>query len=128
MKKEEMKHRTEEFAKRIINLCRHLPQDREGRLIGSQLFRCGTSVASNYRAACRGRSRPEFIAKLGIVEEESDESLFWLEILKEQKIMKAELLEPLMKENNEILSIVVKSLKTAKNSEKNLQSEISIRK
>jgi four helix bundle protein len=117
--KEEMKNRTREFAKRIINLCRHLPNNREGRLIGDQLFRSGTSVASNYRASCRARSRAEFIAKLGIVEKESDESLFWLEMLKDMDIVKAEKLEPLIQENNEIISIIVKSLKTSKNSGKN---------
>jgi four helix bundle protein len=115
---EEMKNRTREFAKRIINLCRHLPNNREGRLIGDQLFRSGTSVASNYRASCRARSRAEFIAKLGIIEEESDASLFWLEMLKEMDIIKGERLEPLIQENNEILSIIVKSGKTAKNSRK----------
>lgn len=114
-----MKSRTREFAKRIINLCRHLPNNREGRLIGDQLFRSGTSVASIYRASCRARSRAEFIAKLGIVEEESDESLFWLEMLKDMDIVKAEKLEPLIQENNEIISIIVKSLKTSKNSGKN---------
>jgi four helix bundle protein len=117
--KEEMKNRTREFAKRIINLCRHLPNNREGRLIGDQLFCSGTSVASNYRASCRARSRAEFIAKLGIVEKESDESLFWLEMLKAMDIVKAEKLEPLIQENNEIISIIVKSLKTSKNSGKN---------
>jgi four helix bundle protein len=117
--KEEMKNRTREFAKRIINLCRHLLDNREGRLIGDQLFRSGTSMASNYRASCRARSYVEVNAKLAIVEEESDESLFWLEMLKEMDVIKAERLEPLIQENNEILSIIVKSRKTAKNSRKN---------
>jgi four helix bundle protein len=116
--KEEMKNRTREFAKRIINLCRHLLDNREGRLIGDQLFRSGTSMASNYRASCRARSYVEVNAKLAIVEEESDESLFWLEMLKEMDVIKAERLEPLIQENNEILSIIVKSGKTAKNSRK----------
>ena len=81
-----MKKRTKEFAKRIIELCRELPSNREGRLIGNQLFKSGTSVAANYRAACRGRSKAEFIAKLGIVEEEADETLFWLEVIEEMNI------------------------------------------
>jgi four helix bundle protein len=78
----QMKTRTKDFAREVVKLCRKLPNDREGRLIGDQLFRSGTSVASNYRAACRGRSRAEFISKLAIVEEEADETLFWLEILR----------------------------------------------
>ena len=77
MNAEELKTRTKEFAKRIIRLCRSLPRSRESRLIGDQVFRSGTSVGANYRAACRGRSKAEFIAKLGVVLEEADESLYW---------------------------------------------------
>ena len=105
MTSEEMMTRTKQFAKQIIELCRLLPKNREGRLIGDQLFRAGTSVAANYRSACRARSRAEFIAKLGIVEEESDESLFWLELIQELKLCQDDLVPPLMKEGNEILSI-----------------------
>jgi len=111
---EEMKKRTKDFAKRVINLCRQLPETREGRLIGNQIFRSGTSVGANYRAACRGRSKAEFIAKLGIVLEEADETLYWLEILSETKIVKANLLKSLMKEADELVGIFVASLKTAK--------------
>ena len=111
---EEMKKRTKEFAKRVINLCRQLPETREGRLIGNQIFRSGTSVRANYRAACRGRSKAEFIAKLGIVLEEADESLYWLEILSETKIVKANLLKLLMKEADELVGMFVASIKTAK--------------
>ncbi len=114
MDQEEMKNRTKEFAKRVINLCRQLPETREGRLIGNQIFRSGTSVGANYRAACRGRSKAEFIAKLGIVLEEADETLYWLEILSETKVVKANLLKPLMKEADELVGIFVASLKTAK--------------
>lgn len=109
-----MKTRTKEFAKRVIRLCRRLPRTREGLLLGNQIFRSGTSVGSNYRAACRARSRPEFIAKLGVVLEEADETLFWLEILVETRIMKAELLKPLMAEADEIIAILVASLNSAK--------------
>ncbi|WP_242056860.1 MULTISPECIES: four helix bundle protein [Oscillatoriales] len=109
-----MKTRTKEFAKRVINLCRKLPETREGQLIGNQLFRSGTSVGANYRAACRGRSRAEFIAKLGIVLEEADESLYWLEILAETEIVKPELLMSLMSETKELVAIFVASLNTAK--------------
>jgi four helix bundle protein len=114
MTSEEMKTRTKQFAKQIIKLCRLLPKNREGRLIGNQLFRAGTSVAANYRAACRARSRAEFIAKLGIVEEEADESLFWLELIQELKLCQDNLVPSLMKEGNEILSIVVSSINTAR--------------
>ena len=115
MDQEEMKKRTKDFAKRVINLCRQLPETREGRLIANQIFRSGTSVGANYRAACRARSKADFIAKLGIVLEETDESLYWLEILSETQIVKADLLEPLMEEASELVAIFVTSLKTAKN-------------
>lgn len=114
MDQEEMKKRTKDFAKRVIHLCRQLPETREGRLIGNQLFRSGTSVGANYRAACRARSKAEFIAKLGIVLEEADECLYWLEILSESQIVNASLLEQLMKEADELVGIFVVSLKTAK--------------
>jgi len=110
----EMKRRTKEFAKEIIRLCRKLPNNREGRLIGDQIFRSGTSIAANYRSACRARSKAEFISKLAIVEEEADETLFWLEIINEMKIFRYEKLDALMKENDEILAIVVASIRTAK--------------
>ena len=114
MDQEEMKKRTKDFAKRVINLCRQLPETREGCLIGNQIFRSGTSVGANYRAACRARSKVEFIAKLGIVLEEADECLYWLEILSESQIVNASLLEELMKEADELVGIFVVSLKTAK--------------
>jgi four helix bundle protein len=109
-----MKKRTKEFAKDIIRLCRQLPNSREGRLIGDQIFRSGTSVAANYRSACRGRSKAEFISKLSIVEEEADETLFWLEVINEMGVSTGDKLDTLMKENDEILAIVVASIRTAK--------------
>ena len=114
MNRDEMKGRTKDFAKRIVRLCRTLPKNREGRLIGNQIFRSGTSVAANYRAACRGRSKAEFISKMTIVEEEADETLFWLEILSEMEIVSSDMLRPLMSENDEIVAIVVSTIKTAK--------------
>ena len=114
MNQKEMKRRTKEFAKEIIRLCRKLPNNREGRLIGDQIFRSGTSVAANYRSACRGRSKSEFISKLSIAEEEADETLFWLEVIKEMGVSTYDKLDALMKENDEILAIVVASIKTAK--------------
>ena len=100
MDENELKNRTKVFAKDIIKLCRLLPNNREGRLIGNQLFRSGTSVAANYRAACRGRSKAEFISKLAIVEEEADESMFWLELIKEMGISKEFIIDELLSESN----------------------------
>jgi four helix bundle protein len=114
MDRERMKIRTKEFAKEIILLCRLLPDTREGRLIGAQLFRAGTSVRANYRAACRARSRADFISKLGIVLEEADEALYWLEVLAETKIVRANLLAEIAAEANELIAIFVSSLNTAK--------------
>jgi len=110
----EMKKRTKEFAKEIIILCRKLPNNREGRLIGDQIFRSGTSTAANYRSACRARSKADFISKLSIVEEEADETLFWLEVIKEMNVFHYAKLDALMIENDEILAIVVASIRTAK--------------
>ena len=114
MDKAEMKQRTKDFAKEIIELCRNLPNNREGRLIGDQIFRSGTSVAANYRSACRARSKAEFISRLSVVEEEADETLFWLEVIKEMKIFQYSKIDALMKENDEIIAIVVASIRTAK--------------
>ena len=114
MEQKDLKLRTKVFAKEIIKLCRQLPNNREGRLIGNQIFRSGSSVAANYRAACRARSKAEFISKLSIVEEEANETLFWLEIINEMEILDNTLLNSLMKETNEIISIIVSSIITAK--------------
>jgi four helix bundle protein len=114
MNPDEMKRRTKEFAKRVIRLCRSLPSTEEARLICNQLFRSGTSVGANYRAACRGRSRADFISKIGIVLEETDEALYWMELIAETEIMKRELLESLMEEAQQLTAIWVASLNTAK--------------
>ncbi len=114
MTPEIMKDRTKKFAKEIIFLCRKLPKNREGYLIENQIFKSATSIASNYRAACRERSKAEFIAKMGIVEEEADETLFWLEVIEGVEIFKRESNTSLMRECNEILSIVVSSINTAR--------------
>lgn len=118
MNEAQMKKRTKDFAKNIIKLCRDLPNNREGRLIGNQMFRSGTSIAANYRAACRARSTADFISKLAIVEEEADETLFWLEIIKEMEVLGKISLDPLMQENDEIIAIIVASIKTAKGMKK----------
>ena len=116
MDQQEMKKRTKEYAKRILKLCRALPETREERLIGDQLFRAGTSVGANYRSACRARSKADFVAKLGIVLEEADESLYWLEIVSETNFLNSNSLKPLIMEGNQIVAILVSSINTAKRS------------
>lgn len=110
----DLKIRTKCFALRILRLYRALPINQEARTLGKQLLRAGTAVGANYRAACRARSRAEFIAKLGIVLEEADETVFWLELLLEAGIVQPEKLGPLVKEANELTSIFVSSICTAK--------------
>jgi four helix bundle protein len=114
MDQDELKQRTKEFAKRILKLVRALPRDEPGRVIAYQLAKAGTSVAANYRAACRGRSKAEFVAKLGTVEEEADESAFWMEIIVEDGMLKESLVRELLVEANELTAIIVSSRKTAK--------------
>ncbi|MCP4345387.1 MAG: four helix bundle protein [Desulfobacterales bacterium] len=109
MNEKELKDRTKQFALRIIKLVNALPKSMESQVIARQLLRSGTSVGANYRAACRGRSKNEFIAKLGIVEEEADESAFWLELIIESGLMKKELVIPLLKEADELTAIIVTS-------------------
>ena len=111
---DEMKERTKRFALRVIRMVDALPRRRSADVLGKQVLRSGTSVGANYRAACRARSNDEFRAKLGIVEEETDESLFWMELLVESGLVKQELLQPLMTECDEILSIVISAIKTSR--------------
>lgn len=115
--------RTKQFALRVIRLVESLPNEKSANIIGKQLLRSGTSVGANYRAACRAKSNADFIHKLSIVEEESDESIYWMELLVEGKIVKENLLENLMDEGNQILSIIVSSIKTVKE-KRNPQSVI----
>jgi len=111
---EDLKQRTKAFALKIIQLVESIPKGRTADVIGRQLLRAGTSVGANYRSACRARSRADFIAKMGIVEEEADESFFWMELLVEAKIVPASKLEFLMTEADEIVAIVVSSILTTK--------------
>jgi four helix bundle protein len=115
VKERDLKVRTKTFALRVIRLVNSLPAGRATDVLGKQLLRSGTSVAANYRAACRARSSAEFIAKMGIVEEEADESVLWLELLTEAKLVRDDLLAPLKEEANELVAIVVASIKTARN-------------
>jgi four helix bundle protein len=109
----ELKLRTKQFAPRIIKLIGALPKTIEGRAVGGQLIRSGTSVGANYRAACRGRSKAEFISKLGTVEEEADESAFWLEIIIEGGLLNEKRVGNLLQEANELVAIMVASRKSA---------------
>jgi len=117
MNQEEMKQRTKLFALSIIQLVESLPKERTAEVLGRQLLRSGTSVGSNYRSACRGKSIADFISKMGIVEEEADESLYWMELLIEAGIEVNMKVEALMKEAGELLSITVASIKTARKSQ-----------
>ncbi|MFQ5340439.1 MAG: four helix bundle protein [Anaerolineae bacterium] len=114
MDKEQMKRRTKQFALRIIRLVQWLPKEPTAQVLGRQLLRSGTSVGANYRAACRAKSTADFISKMGTVEEEADESLYWMELLVEADIVKLDRLESLMKEADELLAITVASINTAK--------------
>ncbi len=106
-------NRTKQFALRIIRLSQALPHTRECEVIGKQLLRAGTSVAANYRAACRSRSGAEFKNKVSIVVEETDESMFWIEMLAEAQLVKAELVRNLYIEAEEILKIMAVARKNA---------------
>jgi four helix bundle protein len=111
---EAMKNRTKQFALLVIRLCRTVPPSQEGRIITRQLLRSATSVAANYRAVCRARSAADFVSKLGIVLEEADETLFWLELLVDAGVVPTEKIRVALKEANELVSIFVASLRTAK--------------
>jgi four helix bundle protein len=114
MTAEEMKQRTKAYALRVIRLVQALPRNEVARTVGGQLLRSGTSVGANYRSACRAKSRPDFVHKLKIVEEECDESLYWMELLVEGELIPAGRLQALQQEGSEILSIVVASLRTTR--------------
>lgn len=114
MRSNDLKDRTKAFAIRIIKLVESLPKGKTADVIGRQLLRSGTSVAANYRSSCRARSNADFIAKMGVVEEEADETIFWMELLIESGMVKQERLYALMKEADELLAIIVASIRTAR--------------
>ena len=116
MNSEELKNRTNRMAVRVVHLVESLPRNRVSDVLGKQLLRSGTSVGANYRAVCRAKSSADFVNKLKIVEEECDESSYWMELLIETGQMKVARLANLMKETDEILSIVVAAAKTARTS------------
>src|SRR5438874_6026723 len=110
----DLKKRTKVFALRIMKLVDALPATTAGRALASQIVRSGTSVAANYRAACRTKSTADFIAKIGIVEEEADETPFWLKLLEEYQLVGAAKLTAVKQEANELIAITVASIKTAR--------------
>lgn len=111
---DELRVRTKAFALRSIRLAEALPDNGVGRVIKGQLLRCGTSVGANYRAAKRAKSTADFINKMGTVEEEADESMYWMELLVDAGLMKEDLVSTLYQEADEILAMVVASIKTAR--------------
>jgi four helix bundle protein len=117
--------RTKTFGLRVIKMAAALPDDRVGHVVGNQILRSGTSVGANYRAACRGRSIDEFISKLGIVEEETDECIYWMEIIIESGLLPEPLVKPLLEEANELLAIMVASRKTARNRKSQIKNRKS---
>ena len=114
MTEKELKIRTRKFAIDVLNFVDKLPNRRSANIIGNQLGRSASSLAANYRAACRGRSHAEFVAKIGVAEEESDESVFWLDITPETKNASAQEILPLLKEARELTAIFTAACKTAK--------------
>ena len=114
MTTQKLKERTFEFGIRVVRAVESLPKSDAARELGRQLLRAGTSVGANYRAAARARSRVDFIAKLGIVEEECDESAYWMEVIIALKLLKVARVEKLQAEANELLAIIVASIRTAR--------------
>lgn len=113
-KHQELRRRTKDFALRIMRMCRTIPSTRETNIINNQILRSATGVAANYRAVGLARSKAEFISKLGIVLEEADETVFWLQLLSDSGVIPASKLRELMKEGNEVVAIFLASRKTAK--------------
>lgn len=124
MDKHELLDRTKSFALRVLKLVDHLPRTTSGRAIGNQLVRSATSVGANYRAACRSRSRAEFAAKLGIVAEEADESLYWLELIRDGKLLPDPKTSSLLEEANQLTAIFTSGRRTSsKNQTSNIKPQ-----
>ena len=118
MEKKELKERTKQFALKVIKVVEMLPRGRTADILGRQLVSAGTSVGANYRAACRAKSTADFISKMGIVEEEADETVYWMELLIESGLIRKDELIHLLGEADELLAITVSSIKTARESKK----------
>ena len=128
MNQVEMKTRTKEFTLRILKLVDAIPATRAGNAVANQLVRSGSSVGANYRALCRAKSRAGFVHKTAIVEEEADESGFWLEVTIDSKLLPLNRVKPLLDEANELTAMMVASRKTARQNAINRQSKIANRK
>ena len=118
MEKKDLKERTKKFALKVIKVVEMLPRGRIADILGRQLLRSGTSVGANYRSACRARSTADFISKMGVVEEEADETIYWMELLIEAGLVRKDDLISLLDEANQILAITISSIKTARKSRK----------
>ena len=123
MDKFEIQKRMMKLTLDVIKLTKMFPISQESKVISNQIIRCSSSTAANYRAACRAKSIRDFIAKLGIVEEESDETVFWLELIIASCLVPEEKVTPILKEANEIVAMMVRSLKTAKENLKRLNEK-----
>jgi four helix bundle protein len=128
MNPEDLKARTRAFALGIIRLAEGLPDTPTAKVVRNQMLRCGSSVGANYRAACRAKSKPDFVSKMGTVEEETDETIYWMELLIDAEIVKRTRIADLLDEADQILSIVISSIKTAKGFRANPQSAVSNQK
>ena len=115
MRKNDLKMRTKEFAHRCVKLSLALPKTDLGNHVRRQLIKCSTSVAANYRAVCIAQSKAEFVSKLSIVVEETDESCFWMEFITEEKLLNKNQVSSLIEEGKELTAIFIKSRKTTKN-------------
>ena len=113
-RQEQLRDRTKAFAVRVVKVYRSLPYRTDAQVLGKQLLRCGTAVAANYRAACRARSKAEWIAKIGIVVEEADEAVFWLEMLSDCEIVSRERLKELTAEAQKLSALFTASQHTAR--------------
>jgi four helix bundle protein len=127
MNSEELKDRTKQFALRVMRLVDALPKSIKARAIANQLARSGTSVAANYRAACRARSRAEFIARIGVVEEEADETALWLELIVADQILDENKVSPLLSEANELVAIMAASPISAQRNGASVPQESAVR-
>jgi four helix bundle protein len=119
MNEQAFKDRTRKFGLAVIRLVETLPRSRTADVIGRQLLRCGTSVGANYRAACRGRSISDVISKLGVVEEEADESIYWLDLLVDSHVVSSEQVSSLREEADELVAMTVASIKTLRGRKQN---------
>ena len=119
MNAEDMIKRTKKFAVGIVRLIQDLPSNKVADVLGKQLLRSGTSVGANYRSACHAKSQPDFIAKMGIVEEEADECIYWLELLVESGLLSQEKAKPFISEASQLVNITVASIKTARGNLRN---------